>query len=381
MTRAKPDVEIIDPELERLYADLSAVDLYPLWTITRQLLTPAPQPRAVPWLWSAGTLKPLAERALRLVPVERGGERRVLSFGNPGLGGLPYAAGTLWGAIQCLGPGEIAPAHRHSPGAIRFVLEGSGVWTTVNGDPCDMSPGDLILTPSWNWHEHSSDGASGMLWFDGLDLPMVEALDAVFFEPYPQDRQPASAEHNQSEARLAGRSGNRRYVEGAVTAALNPEHSPLLIYRWTDTDAELSRLAKLRGTAMVSLEFVNPNTGASVMPTLNCGMHRLAAGRSTVPVRRTGNTIFVVYRGAGNSIVDGVRFDWSPGDVFVAPSWAAVEHRAERPADLFSIGDAPVLRALGLYREQTLDAPQQVHRVFTPRDFRTGGSSHATGDL
>ncbi|MGW3612241.1 cupin domain-containing protein [Micromonospora sp. NPDC005163] len=360
--KSVPDVTV-DEELEAFYADLAAVHLHPLWTITKQLLTPTPQPRAVPWLWSAETLRPLAERALRLVPVERGGERRVLSLGNPGLGGLPYAAGTLWGAIQCLGPGETAPAHRHSPGAIRFVLEGSGVWTTVNGDPCDMYPGDLVLTPARNWHEHTSAGTSPMLWFDGLDLPMVEALDAIFFEPYPHDRQPDSGEHNQSEARERGH--GQPYAEGAVTA-LDPEHSPLLVYRWTDTDAELTRLSELRDEAMVSLEFANPRTGASVLPTLSCGMHRLAAGRRTAPIRHTGNTIYVVYRGSGSTVVDGVRLDWSAGDMFVAPSWAAVEHLAHEGADIFTLGDAPVLRALGLYREQVLADPQRVDRVFTP---------------
>lgn len=361
-----PDAATVDDELGALYADLAAVHLHPLWTITKLLLTPTPRPRAIPWLWSAETLKPLADRAVRLVPVERGGERRVLSLGNPGLGGLPYAAGTLWGAVQCLGPGETAPAHRHSPGAIRFVLEGSGVWTTVNGDPCDMHPGDLVLTPAWNWHDHTSTGTSNMLWFDGLDLPMVEALDAVFFEPYPQDRQPDNGEHNQSEARERGR--GQPYVEGAVRSALDPEHSPLLVYRWTDTDAELTRLSALRGTPMVSLEFVNPHTGASVMPTLSCGMRRLSPERRTGAVRRTGNTIFVVYRGSGCTVVDGVQLDWSPGDMFVAPSWAAVEHLAHEPADLFTLGDAPVLRALGLYREQVLEGPQRVHSVFTPAE-------------
>src|SRR5258708_36910598 len=94
----------------------------------------------------------------------------------------PVRAGNAVGALQCLGPGETAPAHRHAPGAIRFVIKGTGVWTTVNGDPCDMSPGDLVLTPSWYWHDHTNSGGGNMFWFDGLDLPMIEALDAVFFE-------------------------------------------------------------------------------------------------------------------------------------------------------------------------------------------------------
>ncbi|GIH15345.1 cupin domain-containing protein [Rugosimonospora africana] len=354
-----------ETELDAFYADLAAAHLHPLWRITRELLTATPAPRAVPWLWPASVMLPLARRALRLVPVDRGGERRVLSLGNPGMPGSPYAAGTLWGAIQCLGPGETAPAHRHSPGAIRFVLSGTGVSTTVDGDACDMYPGDLVLTPSWNWHDHTSTGDGPMFWFDGLDLPMVEALDAVFFEPYPDFRQPDSEPHNRSEHAYGP--DRTRYAEGDAQP-LDPRPSPLLVYRWADTDAELTRLASRRDEAMVSLEFVNPQTGASVLPTLSCAMHRLAAGGATAPVRRTGNTVVVVFRGSGASVVDGVRMEWSDGDMFVVPSWSAVEHASAIGADLFTLGDAPVLRALGLYREQRLPAPQQVRGTFPHGD-------------
>lgn len=350
-----------DAELDGFYTDLAAAHLHPLWTITQELLTPTPRPKAIPWLWQAKTLHALADRALAMIPVARGGERRVLSLGNPGLAGSPYAAGTLWGAVQCLRPGELAPAHRHTPGAIRFVLAGEGVWTTVNGDACDMRAGDLVLTPSWNWHEHTGGADSGMLWFDGLDLPMVEALDAVFFEPYPELRQPEPAEHNVSLTRY--RDG-RRFASPAVTDALHPDHSPLLLYPWVDTDAELTRLLAVSADPMVSLEFVNPENGASVLPTLTCAMHRVRAGGTTRPVRRSGNAILVVYSGSGASVVDGVRYDWAAGDIFVVPSWSAVEHHADEQADLFALTDTPVLRALGLYREQTLAGQQEVHDVF-----------------
>lgn len=351
-------------ELDALYADLAAAELRPLWTITEQLLTPTPRPRAVPWLWPAATMKPLARRAIRLVPVERGGERRVLSLQNPGLGGAPYAVGTLWGAIQCLGPHETAPAHRHSPGAIRFVLDGEGVWTTVDGDACDMRPGDLVLTPSMNWHDHVNGGDSEMFWFDGLDLPMVAALDGVFFEEYPGpgESQPEPAEHNVSERVHAA---GTRYAVG-TTAALSPRHSPLMVYRWTDTAAELDRLAASSDEPLLAVEYVDPVTGASVLPTLACAVHRVRAGRRSAPVRRAGNAVHVVFSGHGSSVIDGQRFDWGPGDMFAVPSWAAVEHAAAEQADLFVLTDAPVLRALGLEREQVLDAPQAVTGTFVP---------------
>lgn len=340
-----------DPD--SLYRDLRAAHLFPLWRMERDLLTEHPKPRAVPWVWRAAEMYPLGERAIRAVPVDRGGERRVLSLGNPGLRGAPYAAGTLWGALQCLGPGETAPAHRHTPGAVRFVLAGTGVWTTVNGDRCDMGPGDLVLTPSWFWHDHTNSADRNMFWFDGLDLPMVEALDAVFYEQYPEYAQPAG-ERNRSERAFAGSPG--RYSTGREAAgAARPEPSPLLAYRWADTDAELGRLAREQPeAAMVSTEFANPATGASVLPTLACSMHRLAAGRSTRTVRRTGNSIFVVFRGAGSSEAGGARLDWAEGDMFVIPSWVPAAHRSQAGADLFELSDTPVLRALGLYREETL---------------------------
>lgn len=360
-----PDDDVSDTALQSLYRDLEAANLRPLWTITDQLLTPVPQPKAVPWLWSAATMKPLARRAIELVPVERGGERRVLSLQNPGLGGRPYAAGTLWGALQCLGPRETAPAHRHTPGAIRFVLEGEGVWTTVNGDACDMRPGDLVLTPAWNWHDHVNGGDGEMYWFDGLDLPMIEALDGVFFETYPGpgQQQPEPAEHNMSESAYATAT---RYVDGAVDGPLDPSPSPLLIYRWADTLRELDRQATESDEPLLAVEYVNPTTGASVLPTLGCAVHRIRAGGRSRPVRRAGNAVYVVFRGHGRTVMDGQRFDWGPGDMFVAPSWSAVEHAAEEEADLFVLTDAPVLRALGIYREQVLPHPQSVTGVFTP---------------
>lgn len=290
----------------------------------------------------------------------------MLSLRNPGLTGSPYAAGTLWGAVQCLGKKETAPAHRHSPGAIRFVIAGEGVFTTVNGDACDMRAGDLVLTPGMAWHDHHNTAEASMLWFDGLDLPMVRALDSVFFEPHPERNQPVDGEHNRSERRYATSDG--RHVAEAVDGPLDPTPSPLLIYRWQDTDVRLRREAAARpDSPTVAVEYTNPETGASVLPTLACGLRRIFATGRTPAVRRSGNTIYVVRDGIGHSVIDGQRFDWETGDMFVVPSWSVAEHHAEEQADLFTLSDTPVLRALGLYREQTLDAPQDVTGTFQPR--------------
>jgi gentisate 1,2-dioxygenase len=340
---------------------LAAKDLQPLWTQAARLMPREPIPRTVPWLWRWTTVLPLARRAGELITIERGGERRVLALANPGLGGLPYTSSTLWGAYQYLGPRESAPAHRHTPSALRFVVEGSGVWTTVDGDACDMAPGDLVLTPSWTWHDHSNPTDAPMVWFDGLDLPLAAALESVFFEPFPEQMQPVTGDHNAS-ARLFGGRALRPLGEPP-----RPRHSPLLVYRYADTDAALRDLLRARGGPEASIAFVNPTTGGSVMPTLGCEMHRLVAGWRTPATRRTGSSVFVVFSGSGSSVIAGERFDWERGDAFVVPSWAPVEHAAEEPADLFAVTDRPVLEALNLHREETLDGPQEVLRTFSPK--------------
>jgi gentisate 1,2-dioxygenase len=348
----------IQTALSAFYAHVAAEDLQPLWTQTHNLMTEHPMPATLPWLWRWEKLKALAERAMELITVERGGERRVLSLSNPGLGGRPFATPTLWGAVQCLNPHESAPAHRHSPGALRFVIEGDGVWTTVNGDACDMHPGDVILTPSWNWHDHCNNSDQPMLWFDGLDIPTVMMLDAMFFEDHPDLNQEVKGPHNLSERAFA-----RRGILPLGTS-VQAKHSPLLVYRWAETDASLNALLELHGGPMASIEFVNPTNGKSAMPTMSCEMHRFVPGDHTRPYRKVGSSIFVVFQGAGYSIINGQRFAWSRGDMFVTPSWASTEHCATEPADLFAVTDKPIMQSLELFREQYLDEPQQVTSHF-----------------
>ena len=346
--------------LDQFYTDLEAYDLKPLWPIAQELMPLEPRPRTVPWLWRWKTLRELAARAGELVTIERGGDRRVLSLANPGLEGLPYATSTLWGAVQYLNGGEHAAAHRHTPGAIRFVLEGDGVYTTVNGDACDMHPGDLILTPSWTWHDHNSSSDQPMIWFDGLDMPTVNALDAIFFENYPDEMLQPVESRNRSERRFP----SAGLLPLGTRAQPGPSSSPLLAYRRADIDAALDALLGERGGPMASLEFTDPTSGRPVLPTMACEMHRILPGERTLPTRRVGSSVLVVFKGAGATVINGTRFEWGGGDMLAVPSWAVVDHEASEPSDLFAVSDAPVLQALGLYRELTLDGPQEVKVTF-----------------
>lgn len=359
---ADDNPELDSPELEEFYGELGEYELSPLWTQTGELMPVQPRPKARPWQWHWQRLRALAERAGELVTIERGGERRVLSLANPGLVGQPWATPTLWGALQYLAGQEMAPAHRHSPGAIRFVLEGSGVWTLVNGDALAMNPGDLVLTPSMNWHEHHNPHDDAMLWFDALDLPLVHFLDAVFFEDGEEEYAAENAsvpDLSQSEL-LYGATGVR---PNGVTHS--SRHSPLLAYRWEDTDRSLRALAdQLDPAPEVSVTFTDPTTGKDALPTMRCSMHRLRAAARTVPTRTVGSSIIVIFGGSGQSIIDGTRFVWSAGDMLVVPSWAAVEHQTDEGADFFRVSDEPVLEALALDRSEVLDHPQTVTAEF-----------------
>ena len=278
------------PDVDGLYADLAAADLQPLWT-QPGLLTRTPD-RLRPHIWRWKTLRDLAERSGDLVGIDRGGDRRVLSLSHPDLGGLPFATHTLWGAVQFLGGGELAPAHRHTPAALRFVLEGSGVWTLVNGDAVHMAPGDLILTPSWTWHEHHNPGTEPMIWFDGLDLPLVQSLDAIFFEPgseEPTGYEPALA--SRSEQLYSGAGLLPASEQADVEEPASGRSSRLLAYRWPSVDAALSRLIETTGQPAACVRYADPVTGRDIMPTVRAEMHRVLAGHRTCngPDRRQRN--------------------------------------------------------------------------------------------
>lgn len=352
-------------ELQEFYAELGQRHLAALWTVTADLLPREPKTKVLPWLWRWKELSTLALRAAELVSIERGGERRVLALVNPGLGGKYATTHTLWGAVQILLPGETAPAHRHTPAAIRFILQGEGAFTTVEGDKCLMGPGDLVLTPPWSWHDHGSEGREPVIWFDGLDLPLAHDLDAVFFEPYPEHVQPVAAV-NGSELRFAASpllpTWDRR----------GGSSSPLYNYKWRETRAALDRLAQFEASPFddVALEYTNPATGGPVLPTMTCWIQLLRAGVHTHAHRQVNSAVYVVFEGSGESIINGQRFVWEKGDMFVVPPWAWHEHAnpASEAAILFSIQDTPVMKALGLYREEPYvadDGHQPVTGTFS----------------
>ena len=340
--------------LERLYDDFAAAHMAPLWTQRDDLMPVAPQSDAVPMLWRWSTLYPLAERSCELVPVGRGGERRAIALANPGLPGTPYATPTLWAAIQYLGPREMAPSHHHTQTAFRFVVEGEGVWTNVDGDPVAMRRGDLLLTPGWQFHEHHNTTDHPMAWIDGLDIPLVRTLDAGFFEFGPDQLATTAIPARSRNERLWGHPGLRPV--GAPPAL----QSPLMAYRWEHTDAALTAQLDLEaeghpgvvspGHAVV--RFTNPATGGDALSTMRTEMHRLAPGARSLTKRVVGSAVWQVFTGSGIVTIGEERHEVTKGDLFAVPSWSPLSLQTSDGLDAFRFSDDPVYAALGLAREE-----------------------------
>lgn len=340
-------------QLDQLYKTMEHEHMLPLWTQRATLQPETPQPEAVPYLWQWKRLLPIAQKAGELVPVGRGGERRAISLANPGLRGLPYTAPTLWCAIQYLGGHEVAPEHRHTQNAFRFVVEGEGVWTVVNGDPVRMSRGDLLLTPGWNFHGHYNDTDQPMAWIDGLDIPLVSKLDTSFFE-YGIDRVTDESTPTISRSeRLWCHPGLRPLSNTRQTV-----NSPIGAYRWEHTDAALTQQLTLEDEGFpatveqghAAIRYTNPTTGGDVMPTIRAEFHRLKAGIQTRTTREVGSSIYQVFEGRGRFIINDETFEAETGDIAMVPSWAKARIEAEGNMDIFRFGDQPVMEQLHFNR-------------------------------
>jgi len=357
----------VETELAQLYKEMGRSHLTPLWTDERAIVPSQPVPSAVPWLWKWSQLYEFGLRSSELVALDRGGDRRAMGLSNPGMHGMPYASPTLWAAVQWLNGREVAPAHRHSSEAVRFIIEGHGAYTTVNGDKVYLERGDFVINPAWHWHDHGSDEDVPMIWMDALDLPINNYLGASFFEPASQQSQEITA---------AVGAVIKKYGVGQMRPAWEApcrQYTPLSTYKWETTERALNNLAEVDASPFddVALEYINPHTGGPVLNTLTGWVQMLRPGVHTKAHRQVNSAVYHVFEGRGATIIDGVRFDWERGDIFVIPSWRYHEHlnesRNER-AILLSVQDTPVMTALGKYREEALatnDGHQVVKETFS----------------
>ncbi len=335
------------PLLEDFNAVLEKSNIQPLWDRYHDILPlePTSPDRPMQWLWSE--LAPFVDRAARDVSMENA-VRRVLMLVNPAFEGKPYTTTNLFAGIQILEPGEVAPPHRHTPSAMRLIMEGGGGATIVNGQRCEMQPGDLILTPNWAWHEHINDSDKRIVWLDALDVPLAANLGTLFAvhggtNDFPDDktRIPDSA--------FAG--------AGLVPESDAPDvpYSPMFRYPWTNTLAAFGNMPAADDGAK-RLRYTNPVDGGPVILTLDSYAWELPVNAETRPARSTANAVCLVVEGEGVSTVGDETFKWQKHDVFTVPQWNWASHKAtDDTAHLFVFTDREVMRRLHFLREETRD--------------------------
>ena len=337
-----------DAERQDFYDRLGAQDMAPLWAVLKGLLPSEPRSKAAPHHWRYGDVRPLLLESGDLLTAEEA-ERRVLVLENPALKGMSRATATMYAGIQLILPGETAPAHRHSPSALRFMLEGEGAITAVGGERTTMRRGDFVITPSWAWHDHGAEGSDPCAWLDGLDLPLVQFLEAGFNEHYNDKNQAITRPEGDSMARY-----------GANMVPMRPQSpygltTPIFNYPYTQTRAAL--VAAAAGAApdpheAVSLRYANPLDGGWAMPTMSAWMMHLPAGVETAPIRSTDALVMCLAEGRLTAGIGEQSFALEERDVAVAPGWTWRRFRAETDSFLFCFSDRVVHEKLGLWREE-----------------------------
>jgi gentisate 1,2-dioxygenase len=341
-----------DPR-QRLYDDMLPYALTPLWQVLHALVPMQPKSPCVPAHWQYEQIRPFIMRSGEVITAEEA-VRRVLILENPALPGSSSITQSLYAGLQLIMPGEVAPSHRHTQSALRFIVEGSGAYTAVNGERTTMHPGDFIITPSMTWHDHGNDADIPVVWLDGLDIPLIRYLDAGFAENSIEKSQRITAQEGASFAKFG-------YNMAPVRSSSSPfgATSPIFSYPYERSREALHKLEQLEPMDAwdgVKLRYINPLTGGSPMPTMATFMQRLPAGFSGLPYRQTDGAIFSVVEGSGSVTIehDGKTtvFNFSPRDHFVIPSWHTAKLSSTSGCVLFSYSDRPVQQALSIHREE-----------------------------
>jgi gentisate 1,2-dioxygenase len=334
------------PERKAFYAKIDKDNLAPLWAVLGDLITREPKSACQPALWRFDTIRAAMLEAGQLITAKEA-ERRVLVLENPGLRGKSQITTSLYAGVQLILPGEVARSHRHTQSALRFVLEGNGAHTAVDGERTMMAPGDFIITPYMTWHDHGNDSDAPMFWLDGLDVPLIAMLDASFLEVLGEEEQPIGKPLGDSSARYGA---NLLPVDYKRTSAT----SPIFNYPYARTREALAELAKagpLDACHGIKMRYTNPVTGDHAMPTMGTFIQLLPKGFKTARYRSTDATVFAAMEGRGRTRIGEEVFQWGPKDILVVPSWKPVVHEADDEAVLFSFSDRPVQEKIGVWRE------------------------------
>lgn len=338
------------PERSSYYEKVKVKDLFPLWEVFTKIMSPQPQVKSRPKIWCYKDIRDDLMEAASLISTEEA-ERRVLYLENPGLPDQIAITETLYAGLQIVMPGEIAPAHRHSPSALRLVIEGNGAYTSVNGEKAYMQPGDFITTPSWRWHAHGNESKEPVIWLDILDMPLVRTLGVMFMEVQDEidDSGPAPGD---SHFRYGQ---NMRPVDKPVST----DSSPIISYGYHQARQALDELkthSRLDNCHGLKMEYINPVSGGTALATISTFLQYLPEGFKGQSYRSTEGTVFTVIEGQGHIEVgegdNTYQFEWREKDIFVVPCWYPYRLSSEKESFIFSASDRIVQTKLGIWREE-----------------------------
>jgi Gentisate 1,2-dioxygenase len=353
---------------EELRARNNALNMIGAWEII-EALEAGESVQFKPEIWHWRDIRPIMIDAAKRITLADA-NRRVVILSNPGAKQRHHSTNTLYVSISIYNPGETAEVHRHTPNASRFVLEGDGGYTVVEGEKCTMSRGDLIITPAGTWHDHGNDGSAPVIWVDVLDLPLTESLGNVHFRTdYEERTSPDSARAEQRRLQTVvhphDHSQNAYGFGGLMPTFLNhargdSQGSSMFVYRWENTLRALNNLRQYEGSPYdgIMLEYINPVDGGPVTTTMGFNVQMLRPNEKTRAHRQTGSTSYCCIEGRGATVVDGKTMEWGRNDLFVIPSWAAHHHinaSSTEDALLYSVTDIPALKKLGMYREEAAE--------------------------
>jgi len=339
-------IDQIQEQRQQFYDKINPANLTPLWEVLHDVITKEPKTPCLPYLWKWSQLRQWLLEAGGIISAQEA-ERRVLVLENPGLRGQTRITHSLYAGMQLILPGEVAPAHRHTQSALRFIMQGQGAYTAVDGEKVTMGVGDFVITPSWTFHDHGNTSSEPMIWLDGLDVPIVELLDAQFMEGGQELSQQTHTDAAVNFAQFGNTMKPVNYQPKSQT-------SPMFWYPYERTREALEELkqhGELHPCWGHKLQYTNPATGGWAMPSIATFMQLLPGGFEGRRYRSTDSTVYAVVEGAGRCRVGDMVLEFGPKDVFVCPSWMPYRLEADSDTVLFSYSDRPVQQALDLWRE------------------------------
>lgn len=365
-------------EMEALRKRDRELSLYEYWSTNYEVAHDATnrlqaRAKADPHHWRWRDLLPCIEKSGELVPMDES-ERRTLILMNPALAPTIATVTTMYAGYRINLPNETAPAHRHSPNAVRLGLTGSTNFTAIEGEHIVFGPGDLVLTPHDCWHSHGNSGQVPAINISYLDHPLVNVLNATYFdsELWVEEGGKKVLKAVQ-DAAFPRDYSVKTYRRGGLLSRNVSHHrgtggaSPMYVYRWEITRELLEEMRSHDGSPYegIVVDYTDPTTGGPVYKTMTFAAQMLRPGEKTLPVRQNASLICTILEGSGRSIVGGKTFEWEQFDTFCVPGgeWCEHQNTGERDAIWMIATDEPALRALGLQVKHGRAANGEIVRL------------------